>query len=199
MADVDSGAVSGRQPTSPRHSDPAGADAQSGAAVSGALAWTPAYIGLGSNLDEPPRQLRLALAAIGRLPATRLESVSAFYRNPPMGEIEQPDFVNAVAAVLTRLSPRDLLAQLKQIEADQGRKRQAGNRWGPRIIDLDLLAHGGQRVDDGILTLPHAGIAERNFVLFPLLEVAPGLHLPGLGAVVGLAATLDKRTLERID
>jgi 2-amino-4-hydroxy-6-hydroxymethyldihydropteridine diphosphokinase len=162
------------------------------------LPWVPAYVGLGSNLADPPRQLRLALEALGRLPRTRLVAVSDFFRNPPMGVLDQPDFVNAAAAVLTRLSARDLLAALKEIERAQGRERGPGSRWGPRELDLDLLVYGSTRLDEVGLVIPHPGIAERNFVLFPLLEIAPGLTIPGVGRVAELAARLDCSGLERL-
>lgn len=126
-------------------------------------------------------------------------AVSSFYRNPPLGIAEQPDFVNAVAALLTRLGPHELLAALKGIEAAHGRDRTKGDRWGPRILDLDLLLHGRTRCATDGLTLPHPGIAERNFVLFPLLEIAPGLELPGSGPVANLAARLDRSALIRVD
>lgn len=162
-------------------------------------AWLPAYVGLGSNLDDPPAQLRSALTAMERLPATRLVAVSAFYRNPPLGIEDQPHFVNAVAGLLTQLPAAELLAGLKAIELAQGRRRDPGRRWGPRVIDLDLLVCGGARESADGLTLPHPGIVERNFVLFPLLEIAPGLEVPGQGWVADLAARLDRTGLERID
>lgn len=162
-------------------------------------AWTPAYVALGSNLDDPPEQLRRACAALSAVPATRLVAVSRFYRNPPMGEPDQPDFVNAVAGILTQLPPRGLLAALKDIERAHGRTRGPGSRWGPRVIDLDLLVHGRARINEDGLDLPHPGIADRNFVLFPLLEIAPGLDVPGRGSVGDLAARLDRSGLERVD
>jgi len=161
-------------------------------------AWAPAYVGLGSNLGDPTAELSLACSAISRLPDTRLEAVSSFFRNPPMGRLDQPDFVNAAAGLLTRLTARELLTKLKQIELDHGRERVAGDRWGPRIIDLDLLVFGSLRASCDDLTLPHSGIADRNFVLFPLLEIAPGLDVPGLGPVSHLARRLDAGTLTRV-
>lgn len=164
-----------------------------------AVTWVPAYIGLGSNLDDPPRQLRAALDALAQIPQSRLIAVSAFYRNPPLGPINQPDFVNAVAGMLTVLSARHVLAALKGIEQAQGRRREAGDRWGPRVIDLDLLVFGSSMIDEDALVVPHSGITERNFVLFPLLEIAPGLTIPGRGAIGDLAARLDGAVLERLD
>ncbi|MBM4197235.1 MAG: 2-amino-4-hydroxy-6-hydroxymethyldihydropteridine diphosphokinase [Gammaproteobacteria bacterium] len=152
--------------------------------------WTPAYVGLGSNLDEPLQQIAAALAAIARLPDTRVECRSRLFRNPPFGVTDQPDFVNGVAGVLTGLPPIELLRCLKRIEQSQGRD-PAGPRWGPRTIDLDLLMHGAWRIDSPDLGLPHPGIARRNFVLFPLLEIAPTLEVPGVGSLSSLAAALD--------
>ena len=158
----------------------------------------PAYVGLGSNLDDPPAQLRRACAALARLPGTRLVVVSDFYRNPPLGIQEQPHFVNAAAGLLTQLAPRELLAALKAIEQAHGRDRESVGHWGPRTLDLDFLVYGGWRINEEGLTVPHPGIAERNFVLFPLLEIAPGLSIPGCGQVKDLAARLDRSGLERL-
>jgi 2-amino-4-hydroxy-6-hydroxymethyldihydropteridine diphosphokinase len=146
----------------------------------------PAYVGLGSNLDDPVRQLRVALAALGALPRTRLIASSALYRNPPMGPPDQPDFVNAVAGLLTTLPALELLHGLQSIEDAQGRRRD-GPRWGPRTLDLDLLIYGDAELRSEALTLPHPGLVERPFVLVPLLEVAPGLRLPGGGRIARLA------------
>lgn len=152
--------------------------------------WVPAYIGIGSNLAEPVAQVRQAIVALAALPATRLVVASRLYRNPPLDGSAQPDFVNAVAAVLTQLPPAGLLAALLGLEAAQGRCRDPANHWGPRILDLDLLAYGEHRVDEPGLTVPHPGIAARNFVLFPLHDIAPGLWLPGLGPISALVPGL---------
>jgi 2-amino-4-hydroxy-6-hydroxymethyldihydropteridine diphosphokinase len=159
----------------------------------------PAYVALGSNLADPPAQLRRACVALAALAGTRLVAVSAFYRNPPLGDIPQPDFVNAVAGLLTQLGPGALLRELKAIEQAHGRDRAAGQRWGPRVLDLDLLVHGGARLHEEGLELPHPGIALRNFVLFPLLEIAPGLDVPGLGPVAELARRVDGSGLVKLD
>lgn len=166
----------------------------------GAFRWTPAYIGLGSNLDSPRRQIDTALAALKRLPQTRLIAVSPVYRSAPMGPADQPDYLNAAAALLTRLGAEDLLAELQSIEKAQGRERD-GERWGPRTLDLDLLVYGRDQHDSASLTLPHPGIAERNFVLFPLRDIAPHLGIPGLSSVSVLAAGMatDRPLLERLD
>lgn len=135
-----------------------------------------AYIGLGSNLDNPAEQLRRALTALVRLPQTRLAGCSRFYRSAPLGPQDQPDYVNAVAALDTELAPEALLDALQAIEAAQGRVRL--RRWGPRTLDLDLLLYGDDILATPRLTVPHPGLAERNFVLHPLAELAPDLVLP---------------------
>jgi 2-amino-4-hydroxy-6-hydroxymethyldihydropteridine diphosphokinase len=160
--------------------------------------WVPAYVGLGSNLDDPPAQLSRALEALGRLSDTRLVARSAFFRNPPLGPPAQPEYVNAVAGLLTGLTPPQLLASLQAIEDAQGRRRD-GPRWGARTLDLDLLLHGESRVASEQLTLPHPGIAARPFVLIPLFEIAPGLRLPGGVRVATLAEAADCSDLVRLD
>lgn len=158
-----------------------------------ARAWVPAYVGIGSNLDNPDRQVQAALEALAELLDTRRVCQSAMLRNPALGPQPQPEFVNAVAGLLTRLSPAELLDALLAIERGQGRDRSSGVRWGPRRIDLDLLVYGDLVQDTDCLVIPHPGIASRNFVLFPLLEIAPGLRVPGLGPVRQLAADLKQQ------
>jgi len=157
----------------------------------------PAYVALGSNLDDPRAQVGRAFDALAALPETRLVLRSSLYSSRPLGPVEQPDFVNAVAGLLTALEPGALLAALKDLEARLGRARPVV-RWGPRRIDLDLLVHGAARSATGELTLPHPGIAERAFVLAPLAEIAPDLDVPGLGRVRALLAGVDASTVERI-
>ncbi len=115
-----------------------------------------------------------------------------------MGPADQPDYVNAVATVLTRLAPRELLAHLQQIEQQQGRKREPSVHWGPRHLDLDILTYGLREIAEPDLIIPHPGISERNFVLLPLLEIAPQLCIPGHGSVRRLAGRIDGSTLKRI-
>lgn len=157
--------------------------------------WIPAYVGLGSNLGDPVRQVRTAGEELGQLPRTRLVALSHLYRNPPYGVENQPDYVNAAAGLLTQLEPQALLAELKQLEQRHGRTRTSGDRWAPRTLDLDLLVYGERELKAADLDLPHAGIRGRNFVLLPLLEIAPGLRIPGLGMVSALAATVDREGL----
>jgi len=159
--------------------------------------WYPAFVGLGSNLKSPARQVEEAFDALADIPSTRLLLRSSLYRSAPFGGIEQPDFINAVAGLLTRLGPRALLAELQAIEHRHGRERD-DVRWGPRVLDLDLLVYGGQVTDEPGLILPHPGIAERNFVLFPLGEIAPHLVIPGLGRVSRLPVNASEPHISRI-
>jgi len=151
--------------------------------------WQPAYIGVGSNLEDPRAQVLAALERLGDLPKTHLVLASRLYRSHPFGPIAQPDFVNAVAGILTQLDPQTLLSELHAIESAMGRPRRH-ERWGPRVVDLDLIAYGRERRNEAELTLPHPGIVERNFVLYPLAEIAPDLELPGSGRVADLAAAV---------
>ena len=159
--------------------------------------WRPAYVGIGSNLQSPAGQVESALELLSSIPETRVVRCSSLYRSAPFGGIEQPDFVNAAAALLTRLSARKLLHELQHIEARRGRQRDEV-RWGPRVLDLDLLVYAVETIDEPGLSVPHPGIAERNFVLLPLKEIAPGLVVPGLGPVARLPVNLDEPRIERI-
>jgi 2-amino-4-hydroxy-6-hydroxymethyldihydropteridine diphosphokinase len=156
-----------------------------------------AYIGLGSNLADPVSQIRAARLAIRNVPETRERAFSGLYGNPPMGPADQPDYVNAVMAVETRLDAESLLLELQRIETGQGRVR-AGDRWGARTLDLDLLLYGQQRIATPDLTVPHPGIAARPFVLYPLLEIAPDLTIPGLGPARELAQHISPASLARL-
>ena len=157
----------------------------------------PAYVALGSNLDEPRVQVERALDALADVRDSRLVLRSSLYRSRPFGPVEQPDFVNAVAGLLTTLSPAALLAELQALETRLGRERPAV-RWGPRRIDLDLLVHGTSRLDEPGLALPHPGIADRAFVLVPLAEIAADLAVPGHDRVRALLARVDRSDIERI-
>jgi 2-amino-4-hydroxy-6-hydroxymethyldihydropteridine diphosphokinase len=159
--------------------------------------WLPAYVGVGSNLDDPARQVALALTGLDRLPGTRRVAVSPLYRTRPFGDVVQPAFVNAVAGLLTQRMPEELLADLRALEIELGRAPPR-ERWGPRVIDLDLLVVGREIRRTDSLTLPHAGIAERDFVLYPLADVAPDLEVPGLGSVRELRARVANRGLETL-
>jgi 2-amino-4-hydroxy-6-hydroxymethyldihydropteridine diphosphokinase len=151
--------------------------------------WTPAFIGLGSNLDDPPRQLDAAVAALALLPASVLIAVSPRYRSRPVGFQDQPDFVNAAAALLTRLDAEALHRELRALELRLG-KRPPPVRFGPRRIDLDLLVYGTQTMRSPALELPHPRLHERAFVLYPLADIAPELWIPGRGRVAALRAAV---------
>jgi len=148
------------------------------------LLWRPAYVAVGSNLNHPRDRVLEAFERLQVLPASRLELRSHLYRTRPMGPQDQPDYVNAAAGLLTRLSARELLENLLRTERDMGRDRQA--RWGPRVIDLDLLWMQGTVIDEPGLTVPHPGVSTRNFVLYPLADIAPTLAIPGHGVVADL-------------
>lgn len=151
------------------------------------------FVGLGSNLGDSVRTLQAALEALDRLPGIRVVRASRFYRTPAWGLESQPDFVNAVALVETSLSARALLEAMLQLEREAGRERRedGSDRWGPRTLDLDLLLYGDAVIDQPGLRLPHPHLHERAFALVPLVEIAPGAVIPGLGlasaALAGLA------------
>ena len=149
-----------------------------------------AYVALGSNLGNCRATLEAAVDALGALPQCRLAGVSAIYRTPPWGRLDQPDFLNAVVRLRTTLRPLDLLDALMAVERRFGRIRD-GERWGPRTLDLDLLHMDGEVLADPHLTLPHPRIAERAFVLRPLADLAPDLVLPGQGRVAELLQRID--------
>jgi 2-amino-4-hydroxy-6-hydroxymethyldihydropteridine diphosphokinase len=136
-----------------------------------------AYIGLGSNLDNPVEQVTQALSELDRLSLSRLVDASSFYRSKPVGPQDQPDFVNAVAALETRLSPLALLDQLQALEQRHRRRRE--HRWGPRTLDLDILLFNHTRIEHTRLYVPHPEMRTRAFVLRPLIEIAPHLTLDG--------------------
>lgn len=143
---------------------------------------TRAFIGLGSNLAHPRRQLAAALARLGMAPGIRVLAVSPRYRSAPVGGTPQPDYVNAVALVVTTLSTHALLARLQAIERRQRRRRDAGMpRNAPRTLDLDLLLYGARRIRSPQLTVPHPRMHERAFVLKPLTDIAPAVTIPGCG------------------
>jgi len=156
------------------------------------------YIGLGANLDEPVTQLQQAVQALKQLPQSTLVAVSGFYGSKPMGPQDQPDYVNAVAAIDTMLSAEQLLDALQQIEQQQGRKRKA-ERWGPRTLDLDILLYGNQVIATERLTVPHYGLRVREFVLYPLHDIAPQLSLPDGTVLSSLLAQVPLNGLQKLD
>ncbi|HET7174888.1 MAG TPA: 2-amino-4-hydroxy-6-hydroxymethyldihydropteridine diphosphokinase [Gammaproteobacteria bacterium] len=157
-----------------------------------------AYVGIGSNLDGPAAHVTRAFDDLSRLPDTRVIARSPLYMSPPMGPQGQPDFINAVAALETGLGARVLMQALLGIESRHGRHRD-GTRWGPRSLDLDLLLYGDTVSDAPELVLPHPGIHERAFVLYPLADIAPGLVIPGSGTVEELRARRPDARVVRLE
>jgi len=155
-----------------------------------------AFIALGANLEGPLTQIRNAFAELGELPKTRLIARSSLYRSAPVGNVNQPDFINAVAKLETTLPPRELLAALLEIERRHGRLREFPN--APRTLDLDLLLYGDLIHHEHGLTLPHPRMHQRAFVLSPLLEVAPDCVIPGIGLVDDLLAACTGQQLKRL-
>lgn len=156
-----------------------------------------AYVALGSNLDGPARHVCEAFSALDALPGTRLQRRSSLYRSRPVGPPGQPDYVNAVAELETALEPHALLEGMQAIEQAHGRVRGL-ERWGPRPLDLDLLLFDEREIRDARLVVPHPEIGKRNFVLGPLIEVAPGVRIPGLGSARNLLQKLGTAGLERL-
>ena len=154
--------------------------------------WRPAYVALGSNLADPAAQVTAALGRLPGIPGTRLIARSRLWASRPLGPQDQPDFVNAVAGLLTQLDARELLGELQALERAMGRTGPVV-RWGPRSIDLDLLAMGSDELSGPALRLPHPGVHERDFVLYPLAELAPELWIPGRGRVEALARRVANR------
>jgi len=148
------------------------------------------YIGLGSNLQHPQQQIENALIVLSGLENIHLLRSSQLYRSAPWGNLDQPEFVNAVAEIQTELSPSLLLAELLAIEHQFGRERTAA-RWGPRTLDLDILLYDMEVIDGPELKIPHPHLHERSFVLFPLNELSPQLEIPGHGAISGLLPNVD--------
>lgn len=156
------------------------------------------YIGLGSNLAEPLQQLRAALTAIAALPDSQLADTSSFYLSDPLGPPDQPRYVNAVAALDTRLTPLQLLDALQAIELEQGRVRK-DERWGPRTLDLDILLFGERLLNEARLIVPHYHLHARAFVLYPLAEIAGDLRLPDGRTLPALLDACPYVGLERLD
>ncbi|GLO61815.1 2-amino-4-hydroxy-6-hydroxymethyldihydropteridine diphosphokinase [Vibrio sp. MACH09] len=152
------------------------------------------YIAIGSNLSDPVAQANNAIVALQSLPESKLIQVSSLYSSTPMGPKEQPDYINAVAEIDTDLSPLKLLEQTQNIEQRHGRVRKE-QRWGPRTLDLDILLFGDQTIETERLTVPHYGMKEREFVLYPLAEIAPELTLPDGTKLQQLIKTVAKNGL----
>ena len=156
-----------------------------------------AFIALGSNLDDPLARIDAALGALAALDDTRLVARSPLYRNSALGPGRQPDFINAVAALMTGLDPHALLDEIQKIETAQGRERES-ERWAPRVIDLDILLYGELQISDGRLTLPHPEMHRRRFVLQPLCDIAPELEIPALGSLRDLLRNAPPHELIKV-
>ena len=155
-----------------------------------------AFIALGSNIDGPEQQIGRGLSEIGALPQSRLARVSSLYRSAPVGYRNQPDFINAVAAVETTLAPRALLDQLLAIERAHGRVREFPN--APRTLDLDIILYGVSALQEPGLAIPHPRMHERAFVIVPLVEIAPDATVPGRGRASDLLAGVDAANVARL-
>jgi len=157
-----------------------------------------AWLGLGANLQQPVLQLKEALKRLGQTVGIEVSQVSSFYRTPPWGDEQQDDFVNAVVQIETSLEPLNLLQSMQAIENVMGRQR-SGSRWGPRLIDVDLLLFGNQTVNETALLVPHPHMHERAFVLLPLAELDEELDIPGHGMVGSLLSRLDCSEIYKLD
>lgn len=157
------------------------------------------FIGLGSNLGDSIKTLQRAVDCIGQLSQTRLVRKSGLYLSPAWGGIEQPDYTNTVLEIETSLEPDALLNELLAIERNNGRIRLNEMRWGPRVLDCDILLFGERRLQTANLTVPHPRMAERAFVLMPLAEIAPDLVIPDLGELSSLIQHLNNVSIARLE
>ncbi|MDN6681302.1 MAG: 2-amino-4-hydroxy-6-hydroxymethyldihydropteridine diphosphokinase [Enterobacterales bacterium] len=157
---------------------------------------TRVYIALGSNLANPLHQVQSALNALAELPQTKLIATSSLYRTPPLGPQDQPDYLNAVVALDTDLSAENLLDHTQKIELEHGRVRK-DERWGPRTLDLDILLFGDEIINTERLTVPHYDMKNRQFMLYPLAEIAPELRFPSGESLQSVIAQLSAEPLTR--
>ena len=155
------------------------------------------YLGLGANLNAPRKQIHAAVAALKALKDVEFVCVSHDYASKPMGPQDQPDYVNAVACVKTALEPEQLLVLTQAIELEHGRVRKE-ERWGPRTLDIDILLFGNDVIDTPRLTVPHYGLTEREFVVYPLFEIAPTLVLPNNQSLADITKTLPLNDLQQL-
>ncbi len=155
------------------------------------------FIGLGSNLDQPVQQIQRAVAELACLETSKLLCQSSLYKSKPQGPQDQPDYINAVVELETSLAPLTLLSHMQTIELEHKRVRE--RHWGPRTLDLDLLLYAQESIALEQLQVPHPEMAGRNFVLYPLFEIAPDLSIPGLGSLARLLARNDPAGLEKLD
>ncbi len=156
-----------------------------------------AFIGVGSNLEDPVRQVSMACCALAELPRCDLLARSSLFANPAIGPGDQPDYVNAVAQIATTLAPLELLDCLQAIEREQGRMRGA-IRWSARTLDLDIVLYGDHVIASERLVVPHPRMHERAFVLYPLHEIAPDVHVPGQGTLARLLLKVDGDSMRKL-
>jgi 2-amino-4-hydroxy-6-hydroxymethyldihydropteridine diphosphokinase len=152
------------------------------------------FIAVGSNVSDPVSQANEAIAALHLLPNSEWVASSSLYCSRPMGPQDQPDYINAVVEIKTQLTPLELLDCTQRIELEQGRVRK-DERWGPRTLDLDIILYGNEVIDSERLTVPHYGMKEREFVLYPLAEIAPSLQLPDGTQLAELLKEVDRNGL----
>ncbi|WP_313051868.1 2-amino-4-hydroxy-6-hydroxymethyldihydropteridine diphosphokinase [Atlantibacter hermannii] len=157
---------------------------------------TRVYIAIGSNLASPLEQVHAALAALAEIPDSQIVAVSPFYRTPPLGPQDQPDYLNAAVALDTDLAPETLLDHTQRIELQQGRERKA-HRWGPRTLDLDIMLFGDRQIATPRLTVPHYDMKNRAFMLLPLVHIAPDVCFPDGVKVANILANLDPSGISR--
>ncbi|MET3068415.1 2-amino-4-hydroxy-6-hydroxymethyldihydropteridine diphosphokinase [Atlantibacter hermannii] len=157
---------------------------------------TRVYIAIGSNLTSPLEQVNAALAALAEIPDSQIVAVSPFYRTPPLGPQDQPDYLNAAVALDTDLAPETLLDHTQRIELQQGRERKA-HRWGPRTLDLDIMLFGDRQIATPRLTVPHYDMKNRAFMLLPLVHIAPDVCFPDGVKVANSLANLDPSGISR--
>lgn len=157
---------------------------------------TRVFIAMGSNLASPLEQVNAALTALAEIPESQVVAVSPFYRTPPLGPPDQPDYLNAAVALDTTLAPEALLDYTQRIELQQGRERKA-HRWGPRTLDLDIMLFGDLQLDTPRLTVPHYDMKNRAFMLLPLAQIAPDLRFPDGDTLCDLLANLDPSGISR--
>lgn len=155
------------------------------------------YIGIGSNQKDPIKQAQHAIEALRNLANTQLIKCSSLYCSAPMGPQDQPDYINAVVAIDTQLDAIELLDALQAIELNQGRVRK-DNRWGPRTLDLDIILYADQQINSERLVVPHYGMHQREFVLYPLFEISPNLTMPNGTHLSHLISLCDKNGLTTI-
>lgn len=157
---------------------------------------TEAFVGLGSNLDDPISQIKRALEAVKKLPNTQFMAASSLYRTPPWGKIDQPDFINAIVKIKTKLTAHQLITELLGIEKNHHRIRN--RQWEPRTLDCDLILYGDHIINDPALTVPHPRMQKRGFVLLPLAEIAFDLQLPNGECLAELLADCDCVGIEKL-